>query len=557
MLESIHIKNFAIIDNTEIEFKNGLTVLTGETGAGKTIIIDAIGLLLGERASLDMIRHGESKAVLEGVFTFENPKVKEKLNEYGIESEEKIIIVRQLLASGKSTLRVNGTSVTLNVLKDITKYLIDIHLQHDTHRLFDPSNYVEILDNFNDNNLLENYQPNLKNYKELLKKYNSLINSNFEMNQQLDYLKFQKEELDEADLNITEELELIETQSKLENFDKIYQNVKDAYSYLYDSKAIDNIYTAFENVSKLKEYSEEYKKSSNALENIYYELEEVVTTLKKNVDYLDFDPEKLSKVQSRLNEINRLKRKYGKSVDDLINYLDELKSKINAFENKDEAIDKIINEVKASHQILEKNALEIHEKRKKIAHKLQNEITAHLEDLHLAKASFVVRFNEINLKDPLKDAPFLNNGVDEIDFLISTNIGEPLKPLSKTASGGEISRIMLALKTILLKSQKLSTIIFDEIDSGVSGVVAHSIAKKVKLVSKNTQVLLITHLPQVAAIADHHIFVKKHEINGRTISVSKYLPNAERIYEIAKMLSNEKVSDTALLNAKQLLNEYQ
>ncbi|QVK20304.1 DNA repair protein RecN [Mycoplasmatota bacterium] len=555
MLESIRIENFAIIDNTEINFKKGLTVLTGETGAGKTIIIDAIGLLLGERASLEMIRHGEKKAVIEGVFSFKNNKIKEKLYEFGIECEDKIIILRQLLASGNSTLRVNGTSITLSVLREITKYLIDIHLQHDTHRLIDPSNYIEILDGL-DNIDLSNYKLSLEKYKKHIKVYNDLMNSNDEMNRQVDYLKYQLEELMDANLSVIEEEKLNEDEKKYKNFDKIYQNIKDAYTYLYDSNALQNIFSAKEKIAKLTEYSSDFKNSSESLENVYYELEEVINNLNKNLDYLDFNPEKLNMIQTRLNEINRLKRKYGKSVQELEKYLDELKTQINAYENKDESIEKILSKIESSFTNLILEVKNIRNKRMQVARNLESQLTEHLKDLHLEKADFKVLFNEVDLSDKLNSNIFSNDGIDTLDFLISTNTGEPLKPLNKTASGGEISRIMLALKTILLKSQKLSTIIFDEIDSGVSGSVAHSIAKKVKLISKDTQVLLITHLPQVAAVADHHLFVSKHEMNGRTISKSIYLDEKEKIYEISKMLSNEKITNTAIQNAKELLNEY-
>ncbi|XMB66516.1 DNA repair protein RecN [Mycoplasmatota bacterium zrk1] len=555
MLESIRIENFAIIDNTEINFKKGLTVLTGETGAGKTIIIDAIGLLLGERASLEMIRHGEKKAVIEGVFSFKNNKIKDKLYEFGIECEDKIIILRQLLASGNSTLRVNGTSITLSVLREITKYLIDIHLQHDTHRLIDPSNYIEILDGL-DNIDLSNYKLNLEKYKKHIKVYNDLMNSNDEMNRQVDYLKYQLEELIDANLSVSEEEKLNEDEKKYKNFDKIYQNIKDAYTYLYDSNALQNIFSAKEKIAKLTEYSSDFKNSSESLENVYYELEEVINNLNKNLDYLDFNPEKLNMIQTRLNEINRLKRKYGKSVQELEKYLDELKTQINAYENKDKSIEEILSKIESSFTNLILEVKNIRNKRMQVARNLESQLTEHLKDLHLEKADFKVLFNEVDLSDKLNSNIFNSDGIDTLDFLISTNTGEPLKPLNKTASGGEISRIMLALKTILLKSQKLSTIIFDEIDSGVSGSIAHSIAKKVKLISNDTQVLLITHLPQVAAVADHHLFVSKHEMNGRTISKSIYLDKKEKIYEISKMLSNEKITNTAIQNAKELLNEY-
>ncbi len=554
MLESLRIKNFAIIENTEIDFKKGLTVLTGETGAGKTIIIDAIGLLLGDRASNDMIRHGESKAIIEGVFSITNQKVRDQLRNLFIEVDDKLIIVRQLLSSGKSTLRVNDETITLASLRKISRYLLDIHLQHDAYRLIDPTNYIELLDDFTKLNLT-NYKKYYTEYNKAVSEYKKILNYSSNINSEIDFLTFQKEELEEANLNVEEEIELLDKQQRLENFDKIHQNIKDAFQFL-DGKTLSNLYSAKGEIEKLTQYSEHYENLAKTIESSYYDVEDVLGELKSELQGLDFNPNELSRIQSRLQELNKLKRKYNLTIEGLIQKLDDLNKKIQAHEDKDYLVKEAMKTVSLTHENLVKEAQIITSLRKSSAISLQEGLTLQLTELHLPNAKFAISFNEVDMTDNLKSSVFFPNGVDEIDFLISTNKGEPVKSLSKTASGGEISRVMLALKTILLKSQNLSSVIFDEIDSGVSGKVAHGIAKKVKLISEDTQVLLITHLPQVAAIADNHLFVSKHVVNDRTVSHSTYLDINGRVEEVAKMLSNEAVTPSALINAKDIIDEY-
>ncbi len=554
MLESLRIKNFAIIENTEIEFKKGMTVLTGETGAGKTIIIDAIGLLLGDRASIDMIRHGESKAVIEGVFSITNEKVKKELRNLFIDVDDRLIIVRQLLSSGKSSLRVNDETITLASLKKISRYLIDIHLQHDAYRLIDPANYIELLDDFTNIDLTR-YKEKLKIYQSSISEYNKILSYSSSVNQEMDFLLFQKEELTSLNLDIEEETELLERQKILENYDKIHSNITNAFSQL-EGQTLANLFSAKNEIEKLSDYGKVYEEMSKTVESTYYDIDDVVQQLKSELSEFDFNPNELSKIQSRLQDLNRVKRKYNLTIEGLLEKLDDINRKLMAHEDKDFLVQEALKSVQTSFDQLKLEAEIITNRRRQSATQLEIGLMQQLEELHLPSAQFKIVFNEVQFEDRLKSNIFMNSGVDEIDFLISTNKGEPAKPLSKTASGGEISRVMLALKTILLKSQNLSSVIFDEIDSGVSGKVAHGIAKKVKLISDNTQVLLITHLPQVAAIADHHLFVSKHVINDRTVSNSEYLDTEGRVAEVAKMLSNEQVTESALVNAREIINEY-
>lgn len=552
MLEELRIANFAIIENTEIQFKSGMTVLTGETGAGKTIIIDAIGLLLGDRASNDMIRHGETKAVIEGVFQVRSMQLREELASLGIDVEDQIIITRSLTES-RSTLRINNQVVTQANLKRIARYLLDIHLQHDTYRLIDPANYLELLDNFAAVSL-DKYKNLRERYMEDYTKYQSIVHSNDSMLEQLDYFKFQLEELIEAELDIEEEENLESRQEELENYDKVFEQLSKTSELLSNQTSV-NLHEAITAMQKLSSIPT-YQELLVRLESSIIELEDIQETVQSKVRNLDFNPNELERIQSRLVVINRLKRKYKCSVEELLMKQQELVDKINAFENKDMVLQDQLKKLTLSHEVLVKESLLLSKQRKEAAKTLSNRLIEEAKELHLSNVQFEISFDDVTLDDVFKVDQFHSDGIDTIDFLISTNIGEPLKPLSRTASGGEMSRIMLGLKTVLLKAQKLSSIILDEIDSGVSGAVANGIAKKVKTISKDTQVLLITHLPQVAATADHHIYVSKHVLEGRTVSNTSYLEEEERVEEIAKMLSNEKVTTVARQHATELLHAF-
>lgn len=550
MLELLTIKNFAIIENTEIEFRDKMTVLTGETGAGKTIIIDAISLLLGERAYKDMIRYGETKALIEGVFSYENPLINKELYKLDIDIDDKLII-RRIVTKNSSTIKVNGQTVNLSSLKKITKYLIDIHLQNDSVRFLQEQKYQDVLDRFgNCSEIKDKYLQKLNNYRACLKDYNKIKAKSQNMNKEIEFMKFSLEELDNLNLSLDEEKDLKEKAEKLNNFDKIYNLVKEA-DELIDNANIDSLYDITNLLEKNQYISDELKASSKVIKSCYYDLLDAKSNIKNEVLKLEFDPKMLDEINARLNDYERIKRKKNMTTEELLNYQESLREEINNFEDIDGLILEKYALLNEAYQNLMSVALKLSNKRKDAATKLKEELEMHLKDLSLT-SEFLVKFTEIKT-DPLKDN-FTIDGIDEIDFLISTNKGEPLKPLAKTASGGELSRFMLALKTILLRYEGLSTIIFDEIDTGVSGKVAYAMAKKLKLISNSTQVLLITHLPQVASIADYHIFVSKEYVNGRTISKTTYLNYDERIKEIAKMLSKDKITKESLIQAKQLLD---
>ena len=541
MLSYISVKNFAIIENIEVEFNKGMTALTGETGAGKSLLIDAIGLLLGDRATSNVVRTGESKAIVEGIFKYQNPRIKELLKTYDLESDsEELLIRRQITPSNNNVIKVNGQNVTLAQLRDITNLLADIHTQHDTHRLINTETYLDIIDGFNQEKtdlLIENYQESLKKYKEELKELNRLISSNDEIMEKLDLMKFQKEELESYNLNIEEEKELEELVEKMENFDRIYSSLNETKQLLNQSNAIDRLYDASKELENVESFNDSYKDLKKRFEESYFELTDAFEELSKEIDSLDFNPRLLDSYQERLNSLNGIKRKYRKELPELIDYLDKITKDINNIDNFDEVITDQENVVKEKYDLLKKEASKITKLRRDTSDFIESELLTILSDLELKKAQFKIEFINDFQDDYKKQSQFLDNGIDEVDFLITTNVGEPLKPLSKSASGGEMSRIMLGLKNLLVRSLNLSLIIFDEIDTGVSGYVASQVAKKMVEISKQTQVICITHIPQVASTSNHHLFISKNVEDGRTKAHIKELSGNDRINEIATMIS--------------------
>lgn len=558
MLRYISVKNFAIIENIEVDFKKGMTALTGETGAGKSLLIDAIGLLLGDRATSNIVRTGSEKAIVEGVFLFSSKKIKSTLDNLEINSDNnELIIKRQITTSNNNVIKVNGSTVTLSQLKEITSLLADIHTQFDTHRLINPQTYIDIIDGFKNEEtlqLIESYQEKLKVYKNELKELNTLKNSNFDLLERLDLMKFQVEELESYNLDIDEENELLDKVEKMENYDKIYQSLNEAIELLESTNSLDNIFTASTRLDSIKEYSESFHILNKRLSESYYELLDTFEEVKSEADRLDFDPKVLDSYQERLNIINSLKRKYRKELPELIDYLEKIKNDISNIDNFDEVIRAKNTDVKKAFDILKDKALDLNKLRKDTSKFIETELLKTLTDLELKKTDFKIDFlNEID-ENHLNSSQFLSNGIDEVDFLITTNIGEPLKSLSKSASGGEMSRIMLGLKNLLVKSLHLSLIIFDEIDSGVSGYVASQVAKKMKSISKSTQVICITHIPQVAALSDNHLFISKSVEEGRTRAHIKELKTDDRIHEIAQMISGDHVTLSAIESARELLD---
>ena len=546
MLISLSVNNFAIIDNINIDFDNGMTVLTGETGAGKSLIIDAIGLLFGKRASTEMIRYGEDKATIVGLFSNYSESISNLLDEYDIDydKEDNLLIKREIYASGKSKCSINNQIVTLAQLQEIGDFVGDIHSQNDSIGLINPKNYLSFLNNKKTDDLFVEYNDSLKDYKDKLKKYNDMFKKKDEDTQKSDFLKYQLKELNDAELDVNEELSLKNELNELNHYEKLYENIDSLKKDYHDKDTMDNLYNSLKCLKELKNINEKYEDLYKIFEESYYNIESVYEDNKLEIK--EFDSQRLDEINDRLGLYSELKRKYKKDVSEIIAYRDEIEKVLYNLENYDEIIRDLKKDCDEAYDKTLKIANNISDERKKVAKSLTEEIISSLSDLMLKNVKFEIVFE--------RSDKFLKDGIDTVDFLVSFNKGEPVKPLSKVASGGELSRFMLALKCVLGSKLPQQTKIFDEIDSGVSGSVAYSIAKKIKEISKTSQVLCITHLPQVASIGDKHLFITKSVNDGRTVTLIKELKKDERIEEVAKMISNGEATIASLNLAKEMID---
>ncbi len=559
MLKKLTVKNFAIIEDLVVDFESGMTVLTGQTGAGKSLIIDTISLLLGARADSDMIRYGANKAYIEGVFSHENNKINEYLKTLDIPILNEITILREIGINSKNIIKINNVAINLINLKNIASLLADIHVQHDTYRLFNPETYLSFIDLPDDdkfNNIYNNYLLLLDKYQESKKEYENIKSSKNKSLEKLEYYEFQIGELNALDVKEKEDEELEEQISKLSNYDKIFNNLNEAYSNLENEYfSLDNIYNAYGNLNKIKDYDKNYMLDSERLDECFSTLEEIRHNIKRNIDNLDFDANELNMLNERLNEINSVKSKYKMTIDELLAYHKKIKLEVELVTNYDQVLSDMYNALNKKYIALIEVSKKLTDYRKKRSKEIEKAIVKECRDLELPNTKFEIIFNDIEYNDCLNSNIFKANGVDEIDFMLSLNLGEPLKSLHKTASGGEMSRIMLAFKSYFSQESKLSLMVFDEIDSGVSGTTALQIAKKMKSISEKVQVLCITHLPQVAAKSDHHLYIYKEENSGRTTTHISNLSKEDRIEKLAIMLSGEKISKFAIEHAKELLEE--
>lgn len=553
MLSELSIKNFAIIETLSISFEKGLTVLSGETGAGKSIIIDAIHLLVGGRGSSDFVRHGEDRAEIEGLFLLEKTShpVIPKAQELGIEIEDDMIVLRrEITKSGKSVCRINGKLVTISILREIGGSLVDIHGQHEHQELMDESKHLSLLDQFGNNeisNALSEYGRVYEGYEEALRRLKNLNENEQQTAQKVDLYQFQLNEIEQAHLQLDEDDVLLEERKRLSNFERIYEAVQASYSALKDEqKGLDWISLVMGQMEDAAEVNPEYKELAESISNSYYMLEEVAATLRSELDQLEFDPNRLNEIENRLNEINGLKRKYGQSISGILEYAAKIDEELETLLNKESHIDKLKKEISSLKKDLLIEGKELTTLRKRLAHSLTESIHRELKELYMQKTVFEVVIDS-------GESRISKTGMDHVEFYISTNPGEPLKPLSKIASGGELSRIMLALKSIFSKHQEITSIIFDEVDTGVSGRVAQAIAEKIYKVSIDSQVLCISHLPQVAAMADTHLFIEKETQDGRTRTRVKKLNDDGKIKEIARMISGVEITDITKEHAKELV----
>lgn len=553
MLAELSIRNFAIIDSLSVSFKKGLTVLTGETGAGKSIIIDAIGLLIGGRGSTEFVRYGTQKAEIEGLFHIhDGHRVYEKCEEVGITiTDEMVVLKRDITDSGKSICRVNGKLVTLSVLKEIGQALVDIHGQHETQYLMQPDKHLFLLDSFGDKVFkkeLITYEDAFKEYKEINKQLSELSRNEQEIAQRIDLLEYQYEEISGANLLEDEDIKLEEEKRKLGNFEKIHGHLQDAYHSLYgEGKGLELISRAMDDFAQVAVLDESLKADEEQFGSSFFVLEELTYKIRDMFDSLEYNPERLNSIELRLDEISKLKRKYGSSVKEILNYGEKIKEELELIQNKDNHIEDLKKKQYKIVSKLENSGKKLTKKRLETAKSLKKAIQQQLKELYMEKTEFEV------MMERTEDNQFLKTGMDSVEFFISPNQGEPLKPLSKVASGGELSRIILALKTIFSENQGITAIIFDEVDTGVSGRVAQAIAEKIYRVSVGSQVLCISHLPQVAAMADTHLHISKATLQGRTVTKVLSLKTDEKVNEIGRMISGVEITDLTKQHAQELL----
>lgn len=552
MLLELTIENFAIIPKLHLSFHQGMTALTGETGAGKSIIIDAMGLLAGSRGSSDYIRQGADKCLLEGLFELPQQNgFQQVMDELGIDCSEDVLIVqRDMSISGKSVCRVNGRTVTLANLRRIGMYLVDIQGQNEHQELLQADKHLSLMDSFGSQDFqhaLANYQTHYHEFRQLEKQVRKIQSNEQSYVQRMDMLRFQQEEIEQAELQPDEEELLVEERDKLSNFQKIVDALAKAYGVLSSEtgNSLDGVSIALNEMQGIAHLDNDYEQINENIQNAYYLLQDAASDISRQMDRLELDEGRLEEVVLRLEIIRQLKRKYGDSIPTILAYYDKISEELSAATMTEGQLEELEAQLAEKQQYVWQLAEVLHVKRQEIAQQLEQEILQELSELYMENTQFDIHFET---GKTLRDT-----GFDQVEFYLSTNPGEPLKPLVKVASGGELSRILLALKTIFSKTQEMTSIVFDEVDTGVSGRVAQAIAEKIAKIADNSQVLCITHLPQVAAVADYQYFISKAVKDGRTQTHVVQLTNEERVDEVARMLAGAEITELTLEHARELL----
>lgn len=557
MLKTLELKNVALIDRATIEFGEGLNVLSGETGSGKSVILDALNFVLGAKADKSIIRHGEDSCLVTAAFDVtDNPTVKGILEDYSDETpDDELIISRKFTSDGKSQIRVNGEAYSASMLKGITGYLIDVHGQSDHYSLLKSSEQLKVLDKFCKKELesefvvLKEIISALKTVDEELKRFGG---SESERAIRADILKFQIDEIENADIRDGEEEELLEKRKKIQNAEKISEAFSQAKSALTEENcALDCLSGAVRAISGISSLDKRYAEFEERLKAAYSEIEDVSESIADVSDDFDFDEAEADKVESRLDLIKNLKKKYGASASQIEEFLTEAKREYEKLVNFDVEYAKFSAQKAKLIISLNSSYKKITDIRRKFSLDFCKRVTEQLKALGMKHANFEITFSE---KGEVENAPYPENGNDEVEFNFSANLGEPVKPLSKIISGGEMSRFMLALKVITSGYHDISTYVFDEIDVGISGATAEVVAKKFADISRKTQVLAISHLPVVCAMSDVPIKISKIEENGKTVTVVKNLSKSEKIYEIMRIMSGENASDIAYKHAEETVN---
>lgn len=554
MLQTLSIKQFAIIDELEVHFGEGLTVLSGETGAGKSIIIDAIGQLIGMRASSNYVRHGEKKSIIEGIFDIDESKEAISiLRDLSIDIDEDFLLVkREIFSSGKSMCRVNNQIVTLQDLRKIMQELLDIHGQHETQSLLKQKYHLQLLDNYAEDtykSLLDDYVSTFDQYKAKKKELEDLETADQALLQRLDLLKFQYEELQEAQLTDGEVSQLETDIKRIQNSENLSLALSNAHLTLTDEHAItDRLYELSNQLQSISDIlPDKYDRLKEEVDQFYYTLDDAKHQLYDELTNTEFDEQYLNELEARMNVLNSLKRKYGKDISELIVYQDKLDNEINKIENYEESTSQLREEIESLYDKVFKLGKKLSQERRVVAQSLRDNIVEEIQNLQMKDANLEISFKSLDTPN--------REGIEFVEFLISPNKGEPLKSLNKIASGGELSRIMLALKTIFVKTRGQTAILFDEVDSGVSGQAAQKMAQKMKDLAQHIQVICISHLPQVATMSDQHLFISKASKDDRTTTHVKELTGEERIDEVARMISGASVTELTRQNAKEMIEQ--
>lgn len=553
MILELYMKNCALVEESRINLGENLNILTGETGSGKSIIIEALGLCLGNKYDKSFLRKGTEKGIAEIIVSSPSSNLQSILDEYDIDLEDdELIITRIIYADGKSVARINGRTIKMSILKEIALTFIDLHGQHQNQALFNKDTHLKFLDLFGGKIIdlpRDEYKNTYTEYNKVKKALN-ILNENKdekEIQREIDLLKFQINEIEAAALSKDEYEDLLRQREIYRNSEKIYNNLNLSYEKLHDGSvnAVDLIGMASKELSEISKYDETLSGYSEIIERIMYELQDTCRDLRNYKENIDFEPYELEQIEVRVDEINNLRRKYGDTIEDILKYKDEISSRLEEIVNRDEMSESLKNKLAELDEKLSEKASSLTKVRQEVAVNLEEAILSELKSLDMKGVSFKVNFTESN---------YSQSGNREVEFMISFNLGEDLKPIYKVASGGEMSRFMLAFKTILADIDEIDTIVFDEIDAGISGIAAQVVGDKLHNIAKKKQILCITHLPQIAANADTHFCISKNSDENRTYTTIKKLKNEESINEIARLIAGSNITDTTIEHAREIVN---
>lgn len=546
-------KNCALVDELRLSVDNNLNILTGETGSGKSIIIDALGLCLGEKYDRSFLRKGTEKGLVECVFYSENSQLKKILdeNDIDIEDDNLLVITRLIYSDGKSTARVNGRTVKVSLLKEISSTLIDIHGQHQNQALFNKDTHLKFIDLFGEDKIKpirDDYKSIYTNYIELKKSLSTLTENKDDMQiqREIDLLKFQINEIETANLDRDEYEELLKQREVYRNGEKIFNNLNLSYENLYNGQinVVDLIGSALSELNSISKYDKILSDYSENIERIMYELQDISRDIRNYKDSIDFEPYQLEQIELRVDEINNLRRKYGDKIEDIFTYYENMKDRLDEILNRDEKVEELKKQISEIENVLLEKSSKLTKIRKEVASELESILLMELESLNMKNIVFKVNFDQTS---------FTYNGIDNIEFMISFNLGEDVKPIYKVASGGEMSRFMLAFKTILADIDNIDTLVFDEIDTGISGIAAQIVGEKLSSIASKKQIICITHLPQIAAHADTHYCIEKNTSEDRTFTSIRKLGDIQRRDEIARLIAGSNITEKTMEHASEII----